>query len=228
MQCVTTIDAHDDKIWALATPQDKSNQFDVFATGSADGQIKIWRDCTKETEEEELQKKEELFLREQEFQKALQSGDFHRALKLALELDKPYNFRLIVEKIMKTESEKYMEVITELLSNLEIPELTKLFSYIREWNLISRTFVPAQVVLSILLHNYSFDVLAKIKDIEEFVDTLIAYNKRHIEVDMILIDDVQRTDRLLQNSYLVDYVLQNMKVLESEYVLFDGFDVVRV
>lgn len=137
-----------------------------------------------------MQKKEELFLREQEFQKALQSGDFHRALKLALELDKPYNFRLIVEKIMKTESEKYMEVITELLSNLEIPELTKLFSYIREWNLISRTFVPAQVVLSILLHNYSFDILAKIKDIEEFVDTLIAYNKRHIEVDVIQIDDM--------------------------------------
>ena len=52
---MTTIDAHDDKIWALATPQDKANQFDTFATGAADGQIKIWRDCTKEREEEELE-----------------------------------------------------------------------------------------------------------------------------------------------------------------------------
>ena len=49
---MTTIDAHDDKIWALATPQDKANQFDTFATGAADGQIKIWRDCTREREEE--------------------------------------------------------------------------------------------------------------------------------------------------------------------------------
>ena len=54
---MTTIDAHDDKIWALATPQDKANQFDTFATGAADGQIKIWRDCTREREEEELEKK---------------------------------------------------------------------------------------------------------------------------------------------------------------------------
>lgn len=166
----------------MAIPQDKSNQFDTFATGSADGQIKIWRDCTTETEELELQKKEELFLREQEFQKALHSGDFHRALVLALELDKPYNFRLIIEKIMKAEYENHVEVITELLKDLELSDLTKLFSYIREWNLVSRTFVPAQVVLSILLHNYSFDVLMKVKDIEDFVDTLMAYNKRHLEV----------------------------------------------
>ena len=53
---MTTIDAHEDKIWALATPQEKSNQFDTFATGAADGQIKIWRDCTKEKEEEEPKK----------------------------------------------------------------------------------------------------------------------------------------------------------------------------
>lgn len=182
---MTTIDAHDDKIWALAIPQDKSNQFDTFATGSADGQIKIWRDCTTETEEMELLKKEELFMREQEFQKALQSGDYHRALVLALELDKPYNFRLIIEKIMKGEYEQHVQVITDLLKNLEIADLTKLFSYIREWNLVSRTFVPAQVVLSILLHTYPFEMLMKIKDIEEFVDTLMAYNKRHLEVGVV-------------------------------------------
>lgn len=178
---MTTVDAHDDKIWALAIPQDKTNQVNSFATGSADGVIKIWRDCTKEVEEEELQKKEELFLREQEFQKALQAGDYKKALRLALELDKPYNFRLLVEKMMKLPD--YERQLTELLSHLEISELTKLFGYIREWNLISRTFIPAQIVLSILLHCYSFDVLIKIKDIEEFVDTLLAYNKRHIEVD---------------------------------------------
>ena len=178
---MTTVDAHDDKIWALAIPQDKTNQVNSFATGSADGVIKIWRDCTKEVEEEELQKKEELFLREQEFQKALQAGDYKKALRLALELDKPYNFRLLVEKMMKLPD--YEKQLTELLGHLQISELTKLFGYIREWNLISRTFIPAQIVLSILLRCYPFDVLIKIKDIEEFVDTLLAYNKRHIEVD---------------------------------------------
>ena len=80
---MTTIDAHGDKIWALAVPQDKSNQVDTFVTGSADGDIKVWRNNTAEQEEEELQKREELFLKEQEFQKALQRNDYKEALRLA-------------------------------------------------------------------------------------------------------------------------------------------------
>mgnify|MGYP002559731153 CR=1 FL=1 len=56
---MTTIDAHGDKIWALAVPQDKSNQVDTFITGSADGDIKVWRNNTAEQEEEELQKAKE-------------------------------------------------------------------------------------------------------------------------------------------------------------------------
>lgn len=130
----------------------------------------------------ELLKKEESFLREQEFQKALQSGDYERALVLALELDKPYNFRMIVEKIMKAHTSDYSEVLKKLLGHLEVTDLTKLFNYIREWNLVSRTFVPAQVVLSILLHTYSSEVLMKVKDVDVIVDTLLAYNKRHMEV----------------------------------------------
>lgn len=179
---MATIDAHEDKIWALATPQEKSNQFDTFATGAADGQIKIWRDCTKEKEEEELERKEQLFLQEQEFQKALQNGDYKRALRLALQLNKPYNFRLLVEKIMKVEPETYEATLKELLQGLGAEELAQLFSYIREWNLIGRTFIPAQVVLKVLLCVYDQDALCQVKQIGEIVDTLIAYNKRHMEV----------------------------------------------
>ena len=55
-------------------------------TGSADGDLIVWRDNTAEQEEEELLKREEEFLKEQEFQKSLQRGDYKNALKLALEL----------------------------------------------------------------------------------------------------------------------------------------------
>lgn len=151
-------------------------------TGSADGDIIVWRDNTAEQEEEELMKREELFLKEQEFQKALQRGDYTEALKLALELDKPYNFRVLVEKIMKIEPESYEASLKSLLSGLSVDNLSKLLGYIREWNLISRTFISAQVVLRVLLLIYPFDVLAQVKSIEELVNTLLAYNKRHMEV----------------------------------------------
>ena len=35
----------------------------------------------------------------------------------------------------------------------------------------------------------------------------------------------KRTDRLLQNTYVVDYVLQNMSVLEAEWVVWEEDDV---
>lgn len=180
-ECVCTIDAHQDKIWALAVPQDKSNEVDCFATGSADGQIKIWRDCTKETEDLELQQKEELFLREQEFQQCLQRGDYAKALLIALELDKPYNFRILVEKIMKTDP-TFENTLLELLKGLDTEKIHKLLSYTREWNLIGRTFIPAQIVLRVLFRAYDFDTLMQVKNIEEFVDTFLAYNKRHLDV----------------------------------------------
>lgn len=176
-----TIDAHEDKIWALAVPPVKSNQVDCFATGAADGQIKIWRDCTKETEELELERKEQLFLREQEFQQCLQRGDYAKALLIALELDKPYNFRILVEKIIKTDP-NYETELMKLLKNLGVEDIYKLLSYVREWNLIGRTFIPAQVVLRVILHAYDFETLLQVKNIEEFVETLLAYNKRHLEV----------------------------------------------
>ena len=168
-----------------------------------------------EQEEEELQKREELFLKEQEFQKALQRNDYKEALRLALALSKPYHFRVLVEKIMKVQPE-YEATLTELLSKLEVEDIGKLLSYVREWNLIGRTFIPAQVVMHVLLRDYSFDVLARVKGIEEYVNTLLAYNKRHLEVRVRREYERKRTDRLLQNTYVVDYVLQNMMVLEAE------------
>ena len=166
----------------MAVPQDKSNQIDTFVTGSADGDIKVWRDNTAEKEEEELQLREERFLKEQDFYQALQHGDYKKALRLALELGKPYNFRILVEKIMKLEPDTFETSLQQLLSGLTADDLGKLLGYVREWNLISRTCVPAQVVLQVVLKSYSFDMLATVKGIEEYVDALLAYNKRHMEV----------------------------------------------
>ena len=112
----------------------------------------------------------------------MQQGDYKRALRLALELGKPYNFRILVEKIMKLEPDTFETSLKELLSGLIPDDLGKLLGYVREWNLISRTCVPAQVVLQVVLRIYSFDVLAQVKGIEEYVDALLAYNKRHMEV----------------------------------------------
>ena len=67
--CVTTLDGHDDKVWALTVRKRKSvalhrnsemysgdlqeiDDEDVLASGGADSKIVIWKDVTQVVEEE--------------------------------------------------------------------------------------------------------------------------------------------------------------------------------
>ena len=46
-ECATTLDNHEDKIWALATKKDDS----LIVSGSADARMTVWRDTTLEDQE---------------------------------------------------------------------------------------------------------------------------------------------------------------------------------
>lgn len=142
----------------------------------------MWRDCTAEVGARELAAREQRFRLEQEFAQCLQRGEFEAALRLALQLEKPLRFRQLVEKILQQAPADAKAMLRRLLQKRSRDELARLLAYLREWNVVSRTVVPAQIVLSVLLTSYSFDALMQVPQIEEFVDALIAYNRRHLEV----------------------------------------------
>lgn len=70
-ECVATLDEHEDRVWALATGGESES---LLATGSADGRIVLWRDCTASEAAEAAEEDAALQLRSQELDNALRVG----------------------------------------------------------------------------------------------------------------------------------------------------------
>jgi U3 small nucleolar RNA-associated protein 13 len=113
--------------------------------------------------------------------------------------------------------------VDEVLRTLESTELTKLLSYLRDWNTRAKTSAVAQDILyAILKLRSAEDImfaykttgfsalidedmpiarkdgdLAALKDV---VDAIIPYTERHLT----------RMDKLIQESYVIDYLLSEM------------------
>lgn len=118
--------------------------------------------------------------------------------------------------------------VDEIIRTLSGPELAKLLRFIRDWNTNAKTSVVAQrVLLAIMKLRTADDVIKAFGDenlekmfangeeedlvspgapstgrtaLKELVDALIPYSERHLA----------RMERLVQESYVVDYILGEM------------------
>ena len=84
-ECESTIDAHDDKIWAL----DISPCGNTLFSGGADSKIAVWRDTTREQDDAAREAEENNILMEQKLSNHLRNKQYEEALEIALKLEKP-------------------------------------------------------------------------------------------------------------------------------------------
>ena len=84
-ECEHTIDAHEDKIWAL----DLSSCGTALFSGGADSTISVWKDTTKEQDDAAREAEEKNILMEQKLSNHLRNKQYEEALEIALKLDKP-------------------------------------------------------------------------------------------------------------------------------------------
>ena len=84
-ECESTIDAHDDKIWAL----DISPCGNTLFSGGADSKIAVWRDTTREQDDTAREAEELNILMEQKLSNHLRNKQYEEALEIALKLEKP-------------------------------------------------------------------------------------------------------------------------------------------
>ena len=92
-----TFDEHEDKAWALSINKDESR----YVSGGADGRLIVWKDITEEEREEELEKREEVLLKEQELNNYLKEKKWKKALGLAILLDRPFKCYEIIREILQ-------------------------------------------------------------------------------------------------------------------------------
>lgn len=163
--------------------------------------------------------------REQDFQNYLAINDYRRAIQLALAMQHPGRllslFRDVQMVGVDPASITGQYSVDEVIRTIGGSELAKLLHFVRDWNTNAKTSRIAQgVMYAILKLRSADDVLKAFGDeqdeaaligdsramsrpgssLKEFVDAFIPYTERHLS----------RMNKLIQDSYMVDYILGEM------------------
>merc|ERR1719376_1872735 len=140
-EAVGSFDAHDDKIWALASVQDR------LVTGGRDGQMVVWQDVTERVKAEDKAKHEEVVKTDQKLSNYIQNGQLAKALKVCLRTGKPRMARETLDKLRK----KGGNHLREALIKLSLEERNTLHGLLVKWNSYGPQCALAQDVLKVLL-----------------------------------------------------------------------------
>ncbi|KAJ6483883.1 U3 small nucleolar RNA-associated protein [Mycena vulgaris] len=233
-ECAATMDNHQDKIWALTVSRDER----TVVSAAADSVVTFWQDCTEEQEEEKETKRADTVLNKT-FLNYLELNDYRKAIELAISMGQPGRLLSLFKDIRASASEASTPsasltgnaAVDEVIRTLGGADLAKLLRYVRDWNAVAKTSIVAQGVLfAIVKLRAAEDVMGAFGDevheaalgggegavggaggtaLKEMVDALIPYTERHLA----------RMERLVQESYMVDYVLGEMDdgMFDEEY-----------
>lgn len=173
--------------------------------------------------------------REQDFLNYLSLHDYRKAIQLALAMEQPGRLLTLFTNIRASPSPENAftnapehsitgnVAVDEVIRTLPGSDLARLLRYVRDWNAKAKTSNVAQGVLfAIVKMRSAEDVMQAFGDeageavftnglvgkgagagatpLKELVDALIPYTERHLS----------RMERLVQESYVVDYILGEM------------------
>lgn len=210
-ECVGTFDKHDDKVWALCMSKDEKR----YISGGADGKLTVWKDVTEEKREEELEKRQEILLKEQELSNYLKEKKWKKALGLAILLDKPFKCYEIINEILQQTTEAdsdnrkttkgKLDLETTLLK-LREDQIKTLMKYAIGWNTNTKFCHLSQALFEIILRNFPPEFLIESNDNLEFssklIEQFLPYTERHNA----------RLNKLAQQIMFIDYAWANMKL----------------
>ena len=131
-----------------------------------------------------------------------------------MELDQPYRLLNLFNEVISNSSVEVGNSITGLaevdrvIATLSDEQLTKLLLRVRDWSTNARTSHVEQRILHVILRKCSPDRLMGLKDIKGVVEALIPYSDRYLK----------QVDKLLQESYVVDYILREMDDLQTDMI----------
>lgn len=158
--------------------------------------------------------------------------DYRRAIELALAMSQPGRLLSLFKDVRSLERSSITghTSVDEVIRTLAGSDLAKLLRYVRDWNANAKTSAIAQTVLfAVVKLRTAEDVMNAFADetneatmftvdgeaskvgggtaLKELVEAIIPYTERHLS----------RMEKLVQESYVVDYLLSEM-----DDGMFDG------
>ena len=204
----TTLDNHEDRIWALAVHPTTN----MIVSGSGDSTVTFWKDTTASTHAASTAAATQFVEQEQELQNYIHAGSYRSAITLALQLNHPARLLSLFTSVVtlstpEPESLCGSKAVDEVLTSLSDEQLFTLLLRIRDWNTNNKTATVAQKILSVVMKSYPASRLCNLKikgrkgkGLGDVLDALRAYSDRHYK----------RVEGMVDESYLVDYTLRCM------------------
>jgi U3 small nucleolar RNA-associated protein 13 len=207
-----TLDNHDDRLWTLAV-HPKTN---TIVSGGSDSKVTFWKDTTAETQAAATSAALKLVEQEQELENYIHAGAYRDAIVLALQLNHPGRLLNLFTNVVTTSTPEEgslsgLKAVDQVLANLSDEQIFLLLLRLRDWNTNARTAPVAQRILSTLVRSYPAGKFSNLsvkgargqKSLNEVLNALRVYTERHYK----------RIEELVDESYLVEYTLQEMDSL---------------
>lgn len=207
-----TLDNHEDRVWALAVHPETN----TIVSGSGDSTVTFWKDSSSETQAAATQAALHLVEQEQELQNYIFAGSYREAITLALQLNHPGRLLSLFTSVVMTNppeegSLSGVKAVDGVLASLSDEQIFLLLLRLRDWNTNARTASVAQRILWTLVRSYPASKFSKLsvkgargqKSLDEVLHALKVYTERHYK----------RLEELVDESYLVEYTLQEMDSL---------------
>ncbi|KAI1375146.1 U3 small nucleolar RNA-associated protein [Hypoxylon crocopeplum] len=207
-----TLDNHEDRVWALAVHPDTN----MIVSGSGDSTVTFWKDTSSETQTASNEAALKRIEQEQELENYEYVGAYREAIIMALQLNHPRKLQSLFERVVNSRtpdagSFSGLKAVDEVLASLSDEQLFLLLLRLRDWNTNARTAPMAQRILWVLVKSYPASKLSNLsvkgargqKSLKEVLNALKVYTERHYK----------RMEELVEESYLVEYTLQEMDSL---------------
>ena len=207
-----TLDNHEDRVWALAVHP----QSNMIVSGSGDSTVTFWKDTSSATQSAAAEAATKLIEQEQELENYIHAGAYRDAIILALQLNHPGRLLNIFTNVTTSNSPEQgslcgLRAVDKVLASLSDEQLFTLLLRLRDWNTNARTAPVAQRILWTLVRSYPASKFSNLsikgsrgqKSLKEVLNALKVYTERHYK----------RMEELVDESYLVEYTLQEMDSL---------------
>lgn len=207
-----TLDNHEDRLWTLAV-HPKTN---TIASGGSDSKVTFWKDTTAETQAAATSAALKLVEQEQELENYIHAGAYRDAIVLALQLNHPGRLLNLFTNVVTTSTPEEgslsgLKAVDQVLAKLSDEQIFLLLLRLRDWNTNARTAPVAQRILWTLVKSYPAGKFSNLsikgargqKSLNEVLNALRVYTERHYK----------RMEELVDESYLVEYTLQEMDSL---------------
>lgn len=209
-ECLTTLDNHTDRIWALTA----NPATGMLVSGGGDSVVTFWRNTSSQTAAATSAAATARVEQDQELRNYIHRGNYREAITLALALNHPARLLALLQGVINTSptepgSLSGLRAVDEVLSSLSNEQLLSLLSRVRDWNTNARTSPVAQRVLNVVVKSYSAERLAalgKMKGGKEVIEALRVYTERHY----------RRVEELWGESWVVEFLLGEMDQLGAK------------